>query len=93
MGLSKIFTPAFRSTFSTVPPPQETSVRRRASAKKPGAATPVKQEPGGQRTVTTLMGGRGYIQWRAAQLERHKTSHLAQINNSDAYLVIWDHKL
>ena len=46
-----------------------------------------------QRTVTTLMGGRGYIQWRATHLERNKTSHLAQINNSDAYLVIWDHKL
>ena len=39
------------------------------------------------------MGGRGYIQWRSAQMERHKTGHLAQINNSDAYLVIWDHKL
>merc|ERR1712013_20652 len=46
-----------------------------------------------QRTVTTLMGGRGYIQWRATHLERNKTSHLAQINNSDAYLVIWDHRL
>ena len=46
-----------------------------------------------QRTVTTLMGGRGYIQWRHAHTERHRTSHLAQVNNSDAYLVIWDHKL
>ena len=43
--------------------------------------------------VTTLMGGRGYIQWRGTHLDRNKTSHLAQINNSDAYLVIWDHKL
>ena len=46
-----------------------------------------------QRTVTTLMGGRGYIQWRGTHLDRNKTSHLAQVNNSDAYLVIWDHKL
>lgn len=46
-----------------------------------------------KKTVTTLMGGRGYIQWRSAQVERHKTGHLAQINNNDAYLVIWDHKL
>ena len=46
-----------------------------------------------QRTVTTLMGGRGYIQWRGTHLDKNKTSHLAQINNSDAYLVIWDHKL
>ena len=46
-----------------------------------------------QRTVTTLMGGRGYIQWRGTHLDRNKASHLAQVNNSDAYLVIWDHKL
>ena len=45
------------------------------------------------RTVTTLMGGRGYIQWRSAHVEKNNTSHLAQINNSDAYLVIWDHRL
>jgi len=47
-----------------------------------------------QRTVTTLMGGRGYIQWRATHLEKdRKASSLQQINNSDACLVIWDHKL
>ena len=46
-----------------------------------------------QRTVTTLMGGRGYIQWRGTHLDKNKSSHLAQINNNDAYLVIWDHKL
>merc|ERR550539_1728638 len=45
-----------------------------------------------QRTVTTLMGGRGYIQWRGTHLDKNKGSHLAQVNNSDAYLVIWDHK-
>ena len=92
-----------RSTFSTSvpcsqePPVSQTAqVRRRVSCKKPGASGGVihsKQEAGGQKTVTTLMGGRGYIQWRSAQVERHKTGHLAQINNSDAYLVIWDHKL
>jgi len=66
--------------------------RRKVSCKK--TPTHVTQTQKTEvRTVTTLMGGRGYIQWRAAQMERHKTSHLAQINNSDAYLVIWDHKL
>ena len=44
-----------------------------------------------QRTVTTLMGGRGYIQWRAAHVER--SAAMPEINNCDAYLVIWDHKL
>lgn len=74
-----------RSTFVCNEPP---SVRRRMSCKKP---QPKPECP--QKTVTTLMGGRGYIQWRAAHVERRKTSHLAQINNNDAYLVIWDHKL
>ena len=74
---------------ASLPPP---SVRRKVSCKKPSVAGSAKPETV-QRTVTTLMGGRGYIQWRAAQVERHKTSHLAQINNNDAYLVIWDHKL
>jgi len=47
-----------------------------------------------QRTVTTLMGGRGYIQWRATHVEKdRKAESIQQINNSDACLVIWDHKL
>merc|ERR550519_2976008 len=47
-----------------------------------------------QRTVTTLMGGRGYIQWRATHLEKdRKASTIQQINNSDACFVIWDHKI
>ena len=74
-----------RSTFACNEPP---SIRRRMSCKKPQP-----KPESSQKTVTTLMGGRGYIQWRAAHVERHKTSHLAQINNNDAYLVIWDHKL
>ena len=67
----------------------ESSVRRRVSCK----ASPASKTQTVQRTVTTLMGGRGYIQWRAAAVERHRTSHLAQMNNNDAFLVIWDHKL
>ena len=46
-----------------------------------------------QRTVITLMGGRGYIKWHQAHLERSKTTQLTQITNNDAYLVIWDHKI
>ena len=36
-----------------------------------------------QRTVTTLMGGRGYIQKRLTHIDHNKISHLAYINNSD----------
>jgi len=79
-------------TSESLPPQHPPSVRRKVSCKKTPAHVTQTQKTE-VRTVTTLMGGRGYIQWRAAQMERHKTSHLAQINNSDAYLVIWDHKL
>ncbi len=45
------------------------------------------------KTVVTLMGGRGYINWRRANVEKQKTAALAQINNCDAFLVIWEMKL
>ena len=45
------------------------------------------------KTVITLMGGRGYINWRRASVEKQRTSALAQINNCDAFLVIWEMKL
>ena len=45
------------------------------------------------KTVTTLMGGRGYINWRRASLEKQRTAALAQINNFDAFLVIWEIKV
>merc|ERR1711934_881078 len=40
------------------------------------------------KTVITIMGGRGYINWRRASVEKQRTSALAQINNSDAFLFI-----
>ena len=46
-----------------------------------------------RKTVTTLMGGRGYINWRRAAVEKQRTAALAQINNYDAFLVIWEMKL
>ena len=45
------------------------------------------------KAVTTLMGGRGYINWRRVAVEKQRTSALAQINNYDAFLVIWEMKL
>ena len=67
-------------------PPTTASVRRRTSVRKPGGRGP-KENPGGQRTVTTLMGGRGYIHWRG------EGGPSTSGNSSDAYLLIWDHKL
>lgn len=45
------------------------------------------------KTIITLMGGRGYINWRRASVEKQRTSALAQINNCDAFMVIWEMKL
>ena len=45
------------------------------------------------KTVTTLMGGRGYINWRRTSVEKQRTSAHAQINNTDAFLVVWEMKL
>jgi len=56
-----------------------------------GGGKPPKCE-NAQRTITTLMGGRGYIPWRATHLENQSHSFTA-INNSDACLVVWDYKL
>ena len=55
--------------------------------------TPARPKMDNPKTVTTLMGGRGYINWRRAQVEKHRTTALAQINNCDAFLVIWEMKL
>jgi Rho guanine nucleotide exchange factor 10 len=45
------------------------------------------------KTVTTLMGGRGYINWRRASVEKQRTAAHAVINNCDAFLVFWETKL
>ena len=65
------------------------AVRRRPSCRQQAgrANSKLAESAGaGQRTVTTLMGGRGYIQWRKGAMQ-------TGVNNSDAYLVIWDHRL
>lgn len=40
------------------------------------------------RTVTTLMGGRGYINWRAT-----RNCFPTKLNNHDACLIVWDQKI
>ena len=64
------------------------ALRRRPSCRQQAvrANSKLAESATGQRTVTTLMGGRGYIQWRKGAMQ-------TGVNNSDAYLVIWDHRL
>ena len=58
---------------------------------------------GGQRTVITVMGGRGYINWRHvwhnSSTEKSKVTHAATPiisrvpNSNDAHIVVWEKKL
>ena len=72
---------------------QSTGAVPKASSVASGPSPAARKKQDAPRTVTTLMGGRGYINWRRASVEKNRTSSLAQINNSDAYLVIWEMKL
>lgn len=49
-----------------------------------------------RRTVITLMGGRGYVNWRQPSYssDKHKQySSLKEPNSNDAHIVIWELKL
>ncbi|KDR21446.1 rho guanine nucleotide exchange factor 10 isoform X3 [Zootermopsis nevadensis] len=61
-----------------------------------GAATPVDTS---RRTVITLMGGRGYVNWRQACCytadgkNKHFSMSYPEPNSTDAHIVIWEMKL
>jgi Rho guanine nucleotide exchange factor 10 len=61
-----------------------------------GAATPADTS---RRTVITLMGGRGYVNWRQAccyaadSKNKHFSAPFPEPNNNDAHIVIWEMKL
>ncbi|XP_017779144.1 PREDICTED: rho guanine nucleotide exchange factor 10-like protein isoform X2 [Nicrophorus vespilloides] len=50
-----------------------------------------------RRTIITLMGGKGYVNWRQPCCPADKGKHLATnphgANNNDAHIVIWELKL
>ena len=64
-----------------------------AAAGGSNSAKRMKKKLEAPKTVTTLMGGRGYINWRRTSMEKQRTSAHAQINNTDAFLVVWEMKL
>lgn len=61
-----------------------------------GAPTPADTS---RRTVITLMGGRGYVNWRQACCyaadgkNKHSSMPSPEPNNNDAHIVIWEMKL
>ncbi|KAF5296367.1 hypothetical protein FQR65_LT10259 [Abscondita terminalis] len=53
-------------------------------------------ENSARRTVITLMGGRGYVNWRQPCCSSDKSKHTISIrepNSNDAHVVIWELKL
>jgi Rho guanine nucleotide exchange factor 10 len=90
-GPSSIGSVASSSTASTSSA-HAASASAAASQASQGKA-PARPKMDNPKTVTTLMGGRGYINWRRTAVEKQRTSALAQINNCDAFLVIWEMKL
>lgn len=49
-----------------------------------------------RRTVITLMGGRGYVNWRQPccnNSDKGKSSSIREPNSNDAHIVIWELKL
>lgn len=50
---------------------------------------------GGRRTIITLMGGRGYVNWRQAccNLDKQKSANVKEPDSNDAHIVIWEMKL
>ena len=62
---------------------QSTTATKTTSSKE-------KDKEQAQRTIITLMGGRGYIQWQGGSTVPGQQQ---QINNNNAHLVIWDYKV
>lgn len=71
----------------------ETVTKRSNDTTKSNGSSKSRKKQESARTVTTLMGGRGYINWRRTAIEKQRTSAFAQVNNCDAFLVIWEMKL
>ena len=80
------------STTGTQSPPEEVEETKKPAGDS-NSAKRMKKKLEAPKTVTTLMGGRGYINWRRTSVEKQRTSAHAQINNTDAFLVVWEMKL
>ena len=85
-GSEKALTPSVSRNASFVSQKApEPSLLRQQSMRKP--AKPKSELS--NRTLTTLMGGRGYINWRTFRSCPQST----KFNNHDASLIIWDQKI
>lgn len=84
---------------------QTTNILAATLKKKKNAKTVPLPEVGGRRTVISLMGGRGYINWRHVWYGSNEKSNKSNSssssqgtisrnpNSNDAHIVIWEKKL
>jgi len=89
-------TPSNTSPSAAVAEPPK-AVKERAKGKE--RPFPKEKNEGSRRTVITLMGGRGYVNWRQSccpsSNDRRRGSAAAnrEPNSNDAHLVVWEMKL
>ncbi|XP_043483523.1 rho guanine nucleotide exchange factor 10-like protein isoform X1 [Leptopilina heterotoma] len=78
-------------------PTAATAATATTKKKKSGKKTPNQDQP--KRTVLTLMGGRGYVNWRQLNTQTEKNNHKSvnnyskDPNSNDAHIVLWEMKL
>ena len=69
-----------------------TNEKNKGNGKKSGKAA-IQDQP--KRTVLTLMGGRGYVNWRQinSQSDKNQKGSFKDPNSNDAHIVLWEMKL
>jgi Rho guanine nucleotide exchange factor 10 len=92
-SITSVASSAASSSISSSSSSQQHAAPTASHTQPSQSKTPARPKLDNPKTVTTLMGGRGYINWRRAAVEKQRTTALAQINNCDAFLVIWEMKL
>lgn len=83
-------------TNNTSTPISESRKPSQAQAKKGLANAKSVQMDQPRRTILTLMGGRGYVNWRHVGVqkeEKNQKSGLKDPNSNDAHIVLWEMKL
>ncbi|XP_033214996.1 rho guanine nucleotide exchange factor 10-like isoform X2 [Belonocnema kinseyi] len=86
-----------RDVKATSTPTNEKSKGGNSSGKKGGGGktTSTANQDQPKRTVLTLMGGRGYVNWRQmnAQSDKNQKISFKDPNSNDAHIVLWEMKL
>lgn len=83
---------------SSTPIQENRTLSKQKSQKKPSQMGKSSQMDQPRRTVLTLMGGRGYVNWRHVGTHKEdknqkSTFSLKDPNSNDAHIVLWEMKL